>query len=237
MRARTVILCASVLAFLWTSFASAVAIPVSNPSFEEDLGHAYPIPWYWQGAGERAAANPAPAPDGTANTGRMSTGAYAPHDPGDGGQTRVGGVSDVEQTLATLAAPNTTYTLTIDAVNSNAVLGDSTHPIRILPLLHHADGTALGGMSGNDLLSAPVETSPVLNVNTWSTLSFTWTTDGTEAGTQFLRVGFAVDQSFIGTVAFDNVRLDATPVPEPSMLALLATGSVVLLPRAWRKRR
>ena len=36
---------------------------------------------------------------------------------------------------------------------------------------------------------------------------------------------------------FDNVRLDASPVPEPGTLALLATGLLGRLRYAWRRRR
>ena len=238
MRTIATMFCVLVLVFLLTGLASAAPITVANSSFQDDSAHAYPVPWYWQGAGEKfpstAGGRPLP-PDGSSLIARMSNGSYGAHDPGDGGQTRAAGVSNVEQTLTTLAAPNTTYTLTVDTRNDN---GDNPlFPIKLIPLLHHADGTALGGMSGDGLLSLPNE---AVNQSTdpWQTFTYTWTTDGTEPGTQFLRIGFATDNSQAGgTVDFDNILLNATPIPEPSTVALLATGLVGLLACDRRKRR
>ena len=213
MRTHRAVLCVSALAFLPAGLAFAAdIIPIDNPSFEDDSEHAFPVPWYWQGAGEKAtfvASNVPQPPDASSLIARMSNGSYNFYDPGDGGQSRAAGLSNIEQTLTTFAAPSTTYTLTVDAINTNGT--NPLYPIKLVPLLHHADGTALGGMTGDNLLSFANEPSPVLLSTTWSTLNFTWTTNGTESGAQALRIGFTVDNSQPGgTVGFDNIRLTAT---------------------------
>jgi hypothetical protein len=213
MRVLRSVLGASALVLL-NAVASGATINVGNPSFEDDSGTVYPAPWDWGGPAQTSPSTlygTAPTPDGSALVCSMSNSTGGPHP----------GLSDVGQTLSVLALPNTTYTLTVDAINANGA--NPLYPIKLVPLLRHADGSPLGGTAANG--TGTPSASPTLLSTTWAqNLTFTWTTNATELGTQALRLSFTTDNTQPGgTLFFDNVRLaDNSPVPEPSSLALVA---------------
>jgi hypothetical protein len=76
---------------------------------------------------------------------------------------------------------------------------------------------------------------------TWSdasSLSWTATAAGHGLEIQVDVTGFSQAGIWTANQAMlDNFRLEATPAPEPSMMALLATGPIGLLAYAWRRRR
>ncbi len=180
---------------------AGTTVSIGNPGFETGA-HTYPTPWEWGGPAQvyqSTTFGTAPPPDGSSWVAGMSNSTGGPHP----------GLSDVEQTLSALAAPNTRYMLTVDVVNSNGT--NPAYPIKLVPLLRHADGTALGGAPGGGA-STPSASVTLLSAS-WRTETFTWTTDGTEAGTQLLRLGFKTDNSQAGgTLFFDNAHLVAAPI-------------------------
>lgn len=127
---------------------------------------------------------------------------------------------DPYQVLSTNVAANTTYTLTVD-------LGDRTD-------LGFAGGElrlGIGNTFGTNLLTATVVSNDTPANGQWSTWVSTFTT-GASPSAGALRVELlntGADQTL-----FDNVRLDAAPVPEPGSLALLGLGGLQI---GARRRR
>ena len=219
MRSITTMFCVLSLVLLMTGVASAVPVTITDHSFDDEPGTTYPTTWTWAPGNSQqmnsGVYGSAPVPDGSSWMASMSV-------PDVGVQ--------VSQVLSALALPNTTYTMTVDLNNYGP-----GYPLTFTPHLMHADGTPVG----TGPAPASFALSGTSDMQTWYTPSFTWTTDGTEPGTQFLKIGFQVATAGSGGTAFlDNVRLDdGIPIPEPSTLALLATGLIGLLAYAWRKRR
>lgn len=125
-------------------------------------------------------------------------------------------------TTVTLQA-NTIYTLTFD-------VGDRTDtPFGGGEIRFGYGGTGVAADIGTNLLTATSVTNPTPSNGGWATWTSTFQTGATPAGLgQALRIEFAV--SGVQTV-FDNVRLDASAVPEPSAMLLGALGTLLLLRR------
>lgn len=118
---------------------------------------------------------------------------------------------------------NTIYTLTFDVGDRND-LNFGGGEIRL-----GYGGTGIAADIGTNLLTATSVTNPTPGNGDWATWTSTFETGAAPAGLgQALRIEFAV--SGVQTV-FDNVRLDASPVPEPSIAILSALGSLLLLRR------
>lgn len=145
----------------------------------------------------------------------------------DGSQSFFTAQRDILQVLGETLQANTTYTLTV-------AIGDRAPVAGINPAAG-APGTPevnLGyGSTGGDniLLTLEANTQPVQVDGGWVEWSGTFTTGATPVGEgQVLRIELT-NGTNVGW--FDNVRLDASPVPEPGSLALLGLGGLALLRR------
>lgn len=133
----------------------------------------------------------------------------------------------IEQTLADTFEADTDYALTV------------------------AVGTRKGGLASTAELtmqlvagSTVIASQTVRNPTADSFADFTLNYDSSAQGMTFssawgqaLTVRFLEnDDTFAGEMDLDNVRLTFTPVPEPSTLALLAGGGLLVGARAWRRR-
>jgi hypothetical protein len=109
------------------------------------------------------------------------------------------------QTLGVSLLANTTYTLSVDI--GHRLDGDVTN--YALSLL--AGGTVLNSLGGSNGL---------IPIGTFADESFSFT-----SGASVPSGSLSIVLGSLGTQTdFDNVRLTAAPVPEPSSLALLAAG-------------
>lgn len=138
---------------------------------------------------------------------------------GDGSQ-----FTGIYQDMGALLA-NTTYTLTIAIGNRGDTPpnGQATWSPGVISLVNGADntGTVLAtttGLPGS--------------VDSWQDFTVSFTTGASVAGD--LSILLAVQDAPAIQADFDNVRLDATPVPEPSTYALVL-GGLTLFPLVRRK--
>lgn len=227
---------ACLLAGLWAGAAGAASVPVPNFSFESpavaDGVADFTIPsWTQVGSGSFQAGVYNPTPTGfagTAGAGNLPAPAAGPQ----GAFTNTGGIGGVKLvtagTLATIQ-PNTTYTLTV-------ALGVRT------------DFPVAGVLLGNayvDLLangSAPVGAALGLDANTLPVGSFQdySVTFSTGASGGVVGQALTADIGYVATsnsgIMMDNVRLDASSVPEPATLGVLLVGGVALMGRRRREQ-
>ena len=122
--------------------------------------------------------------------------------------------------------PNTTYTLTVAVGNRNA----NFSPVGSLSTIAlYVGGSAT---TGGTLVDAAT-IAPPATASTFADLTLVTNTGSTvPAGALWIVLQ---NTGPVGRAHFDNVRLDATPIPEPSTMMLLATGCCGLL--ASRRKR
>jgi len=125
----------------------------------------------------------------------------------------------MNQDLGVTFLPLTTYTLTV-AIGNRVSVNDPT-------------GTARFGLTSGGTIELGTFTTAVSLANTFQDFTYTFNT-GAVAPTGNVGIRLGV-QPTVGRGLFDNVRLDASPIPEPSTgLCALIGASLVL---AHRRRR
>jgi hypothetical protein len=118
---------------------------------------------------------------------------------------------------------NMIYTVTVDLAAHNAVS----------PGFAWSDIQLYAGNDHSNLLISerfgdPAGGNTEIPTDSFASFSITWDSSGTSFVGQALKLNFNSDR-----VWYDNVRVDATPVPEPATMGLLAIGGLVML----RKRK
>jgi hypothetical protein len=166
----------------------AAAVAIDNPSFEDPA----------QASGAYAPG----APTGWSGGGGVwnpAGGVLGPVPDGNQiGFLNAGANGTITQTLPNTLLPNTIYTLSI-AVGGRT---DGSNP-----------GTdyAISLLAGSTVLASMTPVIPP--TGSWTTLTATYTTTGTVLpGSLQLSIGTQA-----GQLDFDNVKLNATPVPEPAL--------------------
>lgn len=133
-------------------------------------------------------------------------------------------------------APNTQYTLNIAAGNR----AGQTDPTNLTTYAILAGTTNLGTVSYADTASVIADTALTLAAETWN--ASTGTAAGTFADAPALvfttgdtvpaeNVTIFLGADGVGRSHFDNIRLDATPIPEPSASLIGALAGLMLLRR------
>lgn len=206
----------TVCGVLLASVSAWAQLVINNPSFEDPVlapgtyVNAMPD---WTVTGLVGVADPA----------GIWTGIWGPVP--DGKQFGYVINGSVEQTLSDALLPNTAYTLSID-------VGTTT------------DGSQSPGTSysvslfaGANLLTAVVPVAPPAGA--WTTLTATYTTGASVLpGNLTIQMAYArLDISTPDTFHFDNVRLDAMPVPEPGRAVLVAGFGLLAFAGVRRFRR
>ena len=221
-------LCAAALFTL--SVAHATPVTVNNFSFEQDVtgGSTVTPPTGWTAFYD---GQPGNFIGSQAAAGGQYPGSPPLTSPGDGNQFMyinngggVGVTDGVYQNVGTLLA-DTTYTLTV-AIGSRSDWGGGNGQGTI-SLLNGIDQT------GTVLASTTSDVAP--QTGTFTDFTATFTTGASVSG------DLIIDLAVPGTAAFaqgdfDNVLLDATPVPEPATCGLLGGGLLLSLIARRRKQ-
>ena len=191
--------------------ASAETITVENFSFENP---SLPVNTY-QGDGTQGAANNIPGWTGGSSAGvqYFAPSAYGQSVPGtplpgtaDGLQAIYINGGSISQDVGALLA-NTTYTLTVAAGNQPGYGPGSTGTISLVD-------------SSNTVLASDTFGQPALQTGNFTDFTAGFTSSSAVFGDLTIVLALASGSQ----VDFDNVRLNATAVPEPFTLALLGSG-------------
>lgn len=217
--------CLSAVALLTLSVGHAAPVTVNNASFEVDAAasgtDSTVVPTDWTAFNEAGSTDMGSGhPNGVQYTSNNPLAA-----PADGNQYSyinifsAGTTGGIYQDVGALQA-NTDYTLTV-AIGSRL---DRINSPGIISLLDGFDNTGSllatgGGLSGTQ--------------GTWEDFTASFTTGASVSGDLIVELSVAP----AGTIQadFDNVRLDASPVPEPSTYALLGGGLFSLMTIRRRK--
>jgi hypothetical protein len=234
---------AVMLGFVSSSMAANIAVPDFSfeapvtGGFQDNSGIAVdaPVPntgsaWFYLGgftAGgspvgvQNAAANGFTAganPDGT-QVGYVNVGAWL----GSG--------------ILTTIAANTTYTLTVSEGNRGGGFAQTSGFTIALAFGSAANSSLTSPSSWGSSLHTDFAGSPAVGTYADFTTSFsTGAADPSIGQSLFILLG---SDTFAGNnpIDFDNVRLDASPVPEPAVLSLASIGglAVLLMRRRFNK--
>jgi hypothetical protein len=203
--------------------AGAATISIGNAGFElpvlPDGNFSFSTDPYWTSPGSFGQifiVNP--------SAGEIS-GGIVPEGQNVGASFVSGGtLTSLEQTLSATLSAGATYTLSVDV--GNPLLGSG--------LLYAGYNVAF--LAGSTIL-AQDNTSIAVPSGAFRTSSLTYTAPSTGP---LLGQALTISLMSPGTVDddaafFDNVRLDATPVPEPGALCLAAIGLVSLFCCRWAR--
>lgn len=209
------------------------SIVVSNSTFDfpevADQGTSFGNPPGWTLSGAAPGALNTTVKDRTnivsLQDGQQFGGIYVDNNDGLPG-TPNGGTGMLTSAVVTNFQANTTYTLSIAAAKGGGASGLTAG----LALLAGGTNAALFTIDF-DLLSDRGDFAGAPAFTNLMTLTFDTSLNPSVVG-QDLQIGiFLVNESFdFGRdLLFDNVQLDAVVIPEPSVIALLASGAVALL--------
>ncbi len=142
-------------------------------------------------------------------------------------QTFYTSAGDIYQVLSATLLPNTTYTITVDVGDRN-VANSGGNPGT--PIVNLSYGATTGA---NNLIAMNQGNQPTQIDGGWVTWSAQITTGAAPAGLgDSLRIELTTGEN-VGWI--DNVRLDATTVPEPSATLLMGGIFGLTLLRRTRK--
>jgi len=131
----------------------------------------------------------------------------------------------IYQQLSAILEPDMTYVLSADVTERNGFTYENDASL----------GLGFGSLYGTNLLTPDsiVEPAPTSG-GPWQSWSRTYTTTPETVGVgSYIRI----DLNSGWQVMFDNIQLSATPVPEPSIMALLSAVTLSLVCYGWRKRK
>lgn len=220
--------------------ANAATVTIVNPGFETNTGTGGSTATPWK--------------RGSNGSGGVGISSYAglgtQVDPIPGGGNFAhynnGAAESIYQVLSATLEANTTYTLTIQAIDrSNLTFQTSSLRLGSVP---GTDDRSTGDLVANDFygenlltptvivnptpVNAPIPSSSDGTTDpndAWEDWSYTFTTGASPSG-----LGDPLRVEIVGSGVqshFDNIHLDAVTVPEPSAAALFGLGSLALLRR------
>ncbi len=132
----------------------------------------------------------------------------------------------IYQTLGDTLQANTKYTLDVDIgrrIDANGSNASWRVELWAGTTLLDYDEVGIGGIAAD----------------TWSTRELTYATGSSVDSGQALKIVLSVPvaSGYGQTANFDNVRLDASAIPEPTSFVMTVIGLIGLLCYAWRKRK
>ena len=243
------VLRAAFAAALGAATAHAAPVPVANPGFEADFAapNSFPVltPQGWSLYDPHGIVDQTVDAIGVLNP---TSSTYFPAGAPEGSNVALvflsgdtgGGPVGLLQLLAATLQPDTAYTLAVEV--GNIASGVGAPPFDQFFDLDGFPGYAVQLLAGGVVIAEDANTLAA----TLAEGTFATSTVAIEVGAQHAQLGAAlairlVNLNIPGTptepgieVDFDDVRLDATPVPEPS-LAAQAIGAIAAL--AARHRR
>ena len=226
------ILSALCVAIFAPGLASGAAIPVKNASFEDNaLGgsawaNAVPNSWNSQGGVSGTPGPGAPTVDGANNLYFLEKHSAIGVSGGDGLNNlglRTGGY--IYQDLGVLFQPNTTYTVDImvnrrGAANNVGYFGIADSTVTLLGTPGATNSSQIG--TSNQFFAVSSLDPAAGNVATYTTGATV------PAGNVILAIGATQ-----GNVVYDLISVDASPIPEPSSLAMFLLAGLGV----FRRRR
>ena len=226
------ILSALCVAILAPGLASGAAITVNNASFEDnELGgaswaNAVPNGWNSQGGVAGTPGPAAPTIDAANNLYFLELHSAIGVSGGDGLNNlglRTGGY--IYQDLGVLFQPNTTYTVDVmvnrrGAANNVGFFGIADSTATLLGTPGATNSSAIG--TSNQFFAVSSLDPAAGNVATYTTGATV------PAGNVILAVGATT-----GNVVYDLISVDASPIPEPSSMAMILLAGLGI----FRRRR